>query len=67
MDSSVNFLIVLVIGEGKRKNEFAEWHNYAKYEIWGTTQPASRFHTNFMRAEVFSMLRTEYVQHHIIL
>ena len=21
------------LGEGKRRNEFAEWHNYAKYEL----------------------------------
>ena len=40
----INFLIVLVIGEGKRKNEFAEWHNYAKYEIWGTTQLSQQFY-----------------------
>ena len=24
-------------GEGKRQNEFAEWHNYAKYEIYRMT------------------------------
>ena len=24
-------------GEGKRRKEFAEWHNYAKYEICGMT------------------------------
>ena len=24
-------------GEGKRRNEFAEWHNYAKYDIRGMT------------------------------
>ena len=22
-------------GEGKRRNEFAEWHNYAKYDLLG--------------------------------
>ena len=42
-------------GEGKRQNEFAEWHNYAKYDLRGNklTEERVMFSRQFYKSSSF--------------